>query len=187
MPADDADLLRLYDQAPLGSSVRSTVLDVRHETGQARGVPRAIATVIALASALCLTGCEKRGSPEQVADAFADAYFRRMDQEKAKEYTALGATLMLEKELSDVAQIRKEGYTPEEAAATVLLHRGEPVQREQRLRFPYEVIIRSDGTETIRDADVELSRINNEWKVVRVGLAGRDPLGAQKPSDQPTH
>lgn len=122
-----------------------------------------------------------------MADAFADAYFRRMDQEKAKEYTALGATSMLEKELRDVAQIRKEGYSAEEASGTVILHRGEPVQREQRLRFPYEIVIRTDGAETIRDADVELSRIGGEWKVVRVGVAGRDALGTSKTADPPTH
>ncbi len=109
-----------------------------------------------------------------------------MDQEKAKEYTALGATAMLEKELSDVAQIRKDGYTPAEASATVILRRGASSQREQRLRFPYEVVIRSEGAETVRDADVELTRIAGEWKVVRVGLAGRDADATSKPGDRPT-
>jgi hypothetical protein len=148
-------------------------------------VSPAVVSSIALASILSLAGCSERGSPEQVADAFAEAYFRQMDQEKAKEYTALGATAMLEKELHDVAQIRKEGYTPAEAAGSVLVRRGEPVQRDQRLRFPYEVVIRSDGEETIRDADVELTKIGGEWKVVRVGLASRDPAGA-KHGDRPT-
>ena len=141
---------------------------------------------VALASILSFAGCSERGSPEQVADAFADAYFRQMDQEKAKEYTALGATAMLEKELRDVAQIRKEGYTAAEASSTVILRRGEAVQRDQRLRFPYEVVIRSDAGETVSDADVELTRLGNEWKVVRVGLRGRDAAAASKASERPS-
>jgi hypothetical protein len=174
MPAYDADLVLLGAQTPLGFSVRSTVLDVRHKTGQAQEVSWSFVSSVALASIVSLAACSERGSPEHVADAFADAYFRQMDQEKAKEYTALGATAMLEKELQDVAQIRKEGYTAAEASSTVILRRGEAVQREQRLRFPYEVVIRSEGGETVSDADVELTRLGGEWKVVRVGLRARD-------------
>ena len=183
MPADNADLVLLGTQTPLGFSVRSTVLDVGHKTGQAQEVPRAFLSSIALASLLSLTGCSDTGSPEQVADAFAEAYFRRMDQEKAKEYTALGATAMLDKELNDVAQIRKDGYTPSEAAASVILRRGEAVRRDQRIRFPFEVVIRADGGETVRDADIELTHIGGVWKVVRVGLKAREPSAASKSDD----
>lgn len=192
MPAYDADLVLLGTQTPLGFSVRSTVLDVGHKTGQAREVPRAFVSCIARAATLSLSvcvlplGCADKGSPERVADAFADAYFRQMDQEKAKEYTALGATAMLEKELRDVAQIRKDGYTAAEASGTVILRRGESSQRDQRLRFPFEVVIRNDGAETIRDADIELTKIGGEWKVVRVGLAGRDRETSPKTDGHPT-
>jgi len=118
-----------------------------------------------------LTGCAKRGAPEQVADAFVDAYFRHADQEKAKEYTALGATEMMEKELRDVSDLRKGGYTPSEAGGgNVDVHRGPSSQREQRIRFPYEITIKSDAGETVRTADVELANIHGSWKVVRVGL-----------------
>src|SRR5262249_42271496 len=113
------------------------------------------------------------GSPEQVADAFSDAYFRRMDQEKAKEYTALGATKMLEDELHEVADIRKEGYTPGEAGADVKIHRGEPTRRDERVRFPYAITIHTDAGDTVKDADVELTRTDGTWKVVRVGLKAR--------------
>ena len=39
-------------------------------------------------------GCDRPepGSPELVADAFVDAYFRHADQERAKQYTAFGAS-----------------------------------------------------------------------------------------------
>lgn len=183
MPADNADLVFLGTQPALSFYVRSTVLDVGHKTGQAQGVSRPLLPLI-LALILPLFGCAESGSPERVADAFADAYFRQMDQEKAKEYTALGATAMLDKELRDVAQIRKEGYTPAEAHGDVTLRRGEPVKRDQRIRVPFEVIIRTDGAETIRDADIELTHIQGAWKVVRVGLTTREPSATA--SDRPT-
>jgi len=177
MPADNADLVFLGPQTALGFSVPSTVLDVRHKTGQAQGVPRTFLALV-LALIVPLSGCAESGSPEQVADAFAEAYFRRMDQEKAKEYTALGATAMLDKELRDVAQIRKEGYTPAEAHGDVTVRRGEPIKRDQRIRVPFEIVIRSEGAETIRDADIELTHIQGAWKVVRVGLTTREPSAA---------
>ena len=84
---------------------------------------------------------------------------------------------MLDAELRSVAQIRKEGYTPSEAAGSeVTLRRGAPTTREQRLRFPYEVMVKlPDGTSSIRDADIELTQIQGTWKVVRVGLTQRAP------------
>jgi hypothetical protein len=134
-------------------------------------IPLALALSTGLAG---LPGCTKQGAPEQVADAFVDAYFRRADQEKAKEYTALGATEMLETELTAVAQLRKDGYTPSEAGGgDVRVHRGESIKREQRIRFPYEIVVKNEGAETVRDADVELANIAGAWKVVRVGLKPR--------------
>jgi hypothetical protein len=126
---------------------------------------------LALVVTTALAGCAKRGGPEEVADAFVDAYFRRADQEKAKEYTALGATEMLDRELKEVAQLRRDGYTPSEAGGgDVKVRRGESFNRDQRIRFPYEIAVRSEGTETVRAADVELANIGGAWKVVRVGL-----------------
>ena len=133
--------------------------------------------VATLALTVTLGGCSRKGAPEQVADAFVDAYFLRIDQEKAKEYTALGASEMLDAELQSVAQIRKEGYTPSEASgAEVSVRRGEATKRDQRVRFPYEIMVKlPDGSETVRDADVELTQIQGAWKVVRVGLKQRAP------------
>ena len=131
--------------------------------------------LVALALAVCtLAGCAKQGAPEQVADAFVEAYFHRMDQERAKEFTALGATEMLEKELKDVAAVRKEGYNPGDApGADVSFHRGLPTSRDERVRVPYEIVVTTGGTESVRDADVELANIRGVWKVVRVGLKAR--------------
>lgn len=130
------------------------------------------ATLIALLAA-SEAGCGGSSGPEQVADAFVDAYFRRADQEKAKEHTALGASAMLDDELRSVAQIRKDGYTPQDARAAVSYRRGTSTKREQRVRVPYEITIQVDATKTVRDADIELARLDGAWKVVRVGLTTR--------------
>jgi hypothetical protein len=175
LPAHNADFVLLALQRSPRDPQRATVLDVRRENGQAAEVFRI--AVAALALTVAVGGCAKKGAPEQVADAFADAYFRRADQEKAKEFTALGATEMLDTELRAVEKIRREGYTPSEAAdSEVTVRRGEPTARDQRLRFPFEVSIKlQDGSQTIRDADIELTQIQGVWKVVRVGLKQRAP------------
>jgi hypothetical protein len=96
-----------------------------------------------------------------------------MDQEKAKEFTALGASAMLDEELRSVAEIRKEGYSPGAGGAEVTLRRGESTPRDQRVRIPYEIVIKSEGAESTKDADIELTKIDGTWKVVRVGLKAR--------------
>ena len=96
-----------------------------------------------------------------------------MDQEKAKEFTALGASAMLDAELRDVAQVRKGGYTPNEAASEVAVRRGETTHRDQRIRIPYEETVRADGNETRRDADLELTQIDGAWKVVLLQIKPR--------------
>lgn len=119
---------------------------------------------------MTLLGCAEEGAPEQVADAFAEAYFRRMDQEGAKAFTALGASTMLDTELAEVAALRKDGYTPAVAGAEVRIQRGERGARDHRVRFPYEITIVNDGVSTRKVADIELTQIEGAWKVVRIGL-----------------
>lgn len=142
----------------------------RPSVGPVRLLPALLLAAALLAGA---ASCTEQGAPEQVADAFAEAYFRRMDQEKAKEFTALGATAMLEAELRDVAEVRKEGYDAAEAGGRVTLRRGAPVARDHRIRIPYEVRIATDSGEVVQDADIELTPIQGAWKVVRVGLKPR--------------
>jgi hypothetical protein len=159
--------------AILGDPRRGTVLDVSWENGQAAEVFRS-AVIATVALTLALGGCKKKDDAEHVADAFAEAYFEYADQEKAKEYTALGATVMLDEELRSVEKIRKDGYTPGGGAlGDIRVHRGASTTRDQRIRVPYEVTVRYEEVETVRDADVELTQINGAWKVVRVGVKQR--------------
>jgi hypothetical protein len=115
-------------------------------------------------------GCTDKAAPEFVADQFVDAYFRRMDQQGARQFTALGATEMLDKELDLVRSVRSQGYTPDEAAAQVVVHRTARSTRGERVRFDYEITIKHEESEEHRMADIELSKIQAVWKVVRVDV-----------------
>jgi hypothetical protein len=126
----------------------------------------------ALLSAVLLSlvgdwGCRDTASSEYVADQFADAYFRRFDQDSALAFTALGATEMLDKELADTKALRESGYTPAEAAAEVTYTRGPGTPRDARVDYHYVVTARSeDSAPVVREVDVELSKIGGAWKVV---------------------
>jgi hypothetical protein len=128
--------------------------------------------VLWLASQL-LVGCADKTAPEYVADQFADAYFRRMDQLAARQFTALGATEMLDRELDLVHSVRAQGYTPEQAAAHVVCHRKSRAARGERVRFDYDIAIQHEEAEEHRSADVELAKIQSAWKVVRVDVRPR--------------
>jgi hypothetical protein len=122
-----------------------------------------------LAGTLAL-GCTDKTAPEYVADQFVDAYFRRMDQQAARQFTALGATEMLDRELELTRAVRGQGYTQEEASGQVTCKRTGRAARGERVRFDYEVDIKREDSEEHRAADVELAKIQTAWKVVRVAV-----------------
>lgn len=130
-----------------------------------RGVSKAARMFIVLG----WLGCRsvEPGSPEAVADAFADAYFGRADQERAKQFTAFGATRMLDEEIAQTRGLRGTGFTPDEANLDVSLVRGERGTRDERVRFDYTVKFQG-GVE--KHADVELAKVGGDWKVVRVAV-----------------
>jgi hypothetical protein len=125
---------------------------------------------LAALAGLAAGGCTDKAAPEYVADQFVDAYFRRMDQQGARQFTALGATEMLDKELDLVRSVRAQGYTPEEAAAQVVVRRTSRSTRGERVRFDYEITIKHEESDEHRAADIELSKIQAAWKVVRVDV-----------------
>jgi hypothetical protein len=114
--------------------------------------------------------CTDKGAPEYVADQFVDAYFRRMDQQAALQFTALGATEMLDRELDLTRAVRGQGYTQDEASGQVVYRRKSRATRGERVRFDYEIDIKRDDSEEHRAADVELAKIQSAWKVVRVDV-----------------
>lgn len=124
----------------------------------------------AFAAGAGLSACTDKQAPEFVADQFVDAYFRRMDQQGARQYTALGATEMLDREIELTKSIRGTGYTPDQAASDVRTRRGERSMRGERVRFDYAITIHEEGAESERVADVELAKLQSAWKVVRVDV-----------------
>jgi hypothetical protein len=135
-------------------------------------VVRSTAWLALAATLLPLASCRDKTSTEYVADEFADAYFRRMDQESALKFTALGATEMLDEELRQTKALRESGYTPAEAAASVTFVRGPKVPRDARVGFHYVITIRADdGAPVEKQADLELAQIGGGWKVVSVRVA----------------
>jgi hypothetical protein len=116
---------------------------------------------------VALAACRRAepGSPEATADAFAEAYFGRADQVRAKQFTAFGASKMLDDELNETRNVRGADFTPSDANLEVKLVRGERSARGERVRFDYAVNFHG-GVE--KHADIELARVDGEWKVVRV-------------------
>jgi hypothetical protein len=147
---------------------------VAHCRQMRRAMPqRALAL---LASVLCFTAalaCKDHGAPEYVADEFVEAYFTRMDQRAAREFTAFGATEMLDRELELTRGIREQGHLPSEAAAKVTWRRTGRSMRGERVRFDYNIDIRRDDTDDHRLADIELAKVQTGWKVVRVAVTSR--------------
>jgi hypothetical protein len=119
------------------------------------------------------SACKDQGAPEYVADEFVEAYFRRMDQQGARQFTAFGATEMLDRELELTRSVREQGYLPAEAAAQVNWKRLGRSARGERIRFDYEIDIKREGAEDHRTADIELAKVQSGWKVVRVGVEPR--------------
>ena len=121
-----------------------------------------------------LSACKDEGAPEYVADEFVEAYFRRMDQRGARQFTAFGATEMLDRELELTRDVREQGYLPQEASAKVNWKRTARSTRGERVRFDYDIDIRRDDAEDHRLADVELAKVQSGWKVVRVAVRPRE-------------
>ena len=120
-----------------------------------------------------LGACKDQSAPEYVADQFVEAYFQHMDQQGARQFTAFGATEMLDRELELTRGVREQGYLPSEAAAQVNWRRTGRSSRGERVRFDYTIDIRREDTEEHRLADVELAKVQSGWKVVRVAVQQR--------------
>ena len=127
---------------------------------------RAFASLLLLIVSFA-TGCSRTeaGSPERVADAFADAYFREADQVKAKQFTAFGASKMLDDEIAETRGLRGSDFKPADADLNLTMVRDARSTRGERVRFDY--VLRFKGAPE-KHADVELSKVADEWKVVRV-------------------
>jgi len=138
----------------------------------ADGAATTLGRILALGCVIVLA-CADKAAPEYVADQFVAAYFQHMDQREARQFTALGATDMLDREIELTRGVRAEGYSAAEAAAEVVWRRRGRSLRGERVRFDYDIAIKHDESEEHRSADVELANIQAAWKVVRVDVRQR--------------
>ncbi|MFP6685219.1 MAG: hypothetical protein VB934_10925 [Polyangiaceae bacterium] len=138
--------------------------------------PRLVNVSLAALLWLCVVvagGCSRSasGSPEAVADAFADSYFRQANQKKALAFTAFGARKMVERELADVVDVRGEDYSPSGAGLVVAARRGKRSTRAERVRFDYTLSYPGVKGRAEKHVDIELAKVHAEWKVVRVTMS----------------
>jgi hypothetical protein len=122
---------------------------------------------------LLLFGCA-RNQPESVADRFVDYYFVEMDQGRALPLTAGLAHDMLERELRDVASIRREmGHMDADARPEVYYKRLEMRDDGARKVIAYNLEIKHGQDHMTKRAQVAVARerAGEAWKVVFFQLA----------------
>ena len=128
---------------------------------------------------LCLSACQE--DARDVADAFVEAYFVESSQQRALSLSTGLAKKRLLDELLLVADVRRGGYTPQEARRSQVRF----FFREARLaktqgQVRYLVTVEGAGAETRRGAYVILRlepegwRVSN-WSVTEEGRPARPP------------
>lgn len=133
----------------------------------------ALFALFALSALSVAVGCSRsaEGTPEAVADAFSDSYFRQANQKVALTFTAFGARKMVEREMADVSAVRGEDYSPSVAGLAVAVRRGKRTARAERVRFDYTLSYPGVEGRAEKHVDIELAKVHAEWKVVRVTMS----------------
>jgi hypothetical protein len=120
-----------------------------------------VAPVLAL---VCACGAR---SAESVADKFVDYYFVEMDQGRSLPLTTGLAHDMIERELRDVASIRKQmGYMPAADRPEVYYKRLGRRTDGAREVLTYDITLKHDRDVTRKHALVAVSRETAGWRVV---------------------
>ena len=117
---------------------------------------------------LALSGC--RDSAEDVADRFVEAYFVEASQDRAMRYATGLAKEKLQGELRLVAEVRAQGYTPDQARARVRFFRHTLRLGSGQGQAGYEIMIQASapagaGSATRRSAYLGLRREADGWRV----------------------
>jgi hypothetical protein len=119
-----------------------------------------------LALPLVLAACGPR-SAEAVADKFVDYYFVEIDQGRALPLTTGLAREMIERELRDVAAVRKQmGYMPASERPDVYYKRTVGRDEGARKVWTYDITLKREHDVWRKNAQVAVERLGGEWKVV---------------------
>src|ERR1041384_7936127 len=114
---------------------------------------------------LVTLGCGR--SPEAVADRFVDYYFVEIDQGRALPLTSGLAHDMLERELRDVAAIRKQlGHMPADERPEVYYKRVGDRQEGDRTVLVYDLTLKHAEDVIRKTAQVAVRRDGDGWKVI---------------------
>ncbi|HJZ88699.1 MAG TPA: hypothetical protein VKN99_26175 [Polyangia bacterium] len=141
--------------------------------------PLGLVALLACAGLGLQPGCGLR-SPEGVADKFVDYYFVEIDQGRALPLTAGLAHDMIERELRDVASIRKQmGYMPADARPDVYYKRTGARDEGERTVFTYDITIKHREDVMRKVAQVAVHKQGAEWKVIFYKVA--DGEAPQRP------
>src|SRR5262249_25758557 len=136
---------------------------------------RARPRVLALFAGVGGMVCTPR-SPHAVADKFVDYYFVEMDQGRALPLTAGLAHDMLERELRDVASIRKQmGAMPADARPDVYYRRVSERREANRDIFRYDVTLKHDRDVMRKTATVAVAKETSGYRVVFFAVADGEP------------
>jgi hypothetical protein len=115
---------------------------------------------------LVVLACAPR-SPQAVGDKFVDYYVVEMDQGRALPLTAGLAREKLERELRDVAAIRRQlGSIPADARPDTYYHRVGERDEGGRHVLTYDVTLKHDRDITHRRVMVAVARDGDAWRVV---------------------
>ena len=115
---------------------------------------------------LLLAACTPR-SPEAVGDKFVDYYLVEMDQGRAMALASGLAHDMLERELRDVASIRKQmGYMPADARPEIYYQRTGSRDDGGGKVLIYDVTVKHQQDTSHKSCQVALRREGDAWKVV---------------------
>jgi hypothetical protein len=118
------------------------------------------------APVLLLAACGPH-SPEAVSDKFIDYYLVEMDQGRAMPLASGLARDMLERELRDVASIRKQmGYMPADARPEIYYQRTRVRDEGDRKVLIYDVTVKHKQDVQHKSAEIALRREGETWKVV---------------------
>ena len=111
-------------------------------------------------------GCAPR-TPEAVADRFVDSYFVEMDQGRALPLAAGLARDMLERELREVASIRRQmGFMPADARPQVYYQRVSARQEGAQKIFAYDLTLKHERDVMHKSSQIAVAQREGAWKVI---------------------
>lgn len=115
---------------------------------------------------LMLAGCSSANTAEGVAERFVEAYYVRIDQVQALDFTAALAREKLQRELQLVAQARRGGSV-EQARPKIEYTRAQIRLEGPRVFFIYDLTIKpTHVSPMLKRVLITTEQLEEHWKVI---------------------